>query len=309
MNTKKLYCVNCNKSGHNFKECSEPIFSYGIICMKIDDTIMDLHCMIEDYLINKVIDIEKYNLLNLSNLNKIDTYKDKIKFLLIQRKHSFSYVDFIRGKYNEKDLNDISNSLNLMSLEEITKIMDTNFDILWDDLWKKTSKHKAYQKEYELSKNKFNYIKTNYKIINLINFDKLYETPEWGFPKGRRDKNETNINCAIREFKEETGIDDEKYTLLYRLSTVEESVYDAKNTLYKLVYYLAISHDEYTLKINNEYQQYEIGDMKWLTFEEVLPKIRDYYKEKITLLYKVYFLMINIIENIKNEKSNIIMNV
>jgi len=309
MNPKKLYCVNCNKSGHSFKECCEPIFSYGIICMKINDTSIISHHIIEDYLINKVIDIEKYNLLNLSNLNKIDKYKDKIKFLLIQRKHSFSYVDFIRGKYDEKDLTNITNVLNLMSSDEITKIIDNNFDILWDDLWKKTAKHKAYQKEYELSKSKFNYIKINYKIMSLINFDKLYETPEWGFPKGRRDKNETNLNCAIREFKEETGIDNDKFILLNRLNSVEESVYDTKNTLYKLVYYLGISDKEHELKINNEYQQYEIGDMKWLTFEEVIPKIRDYYKEKITMLYKVYFLMINIIENIKNEKSNIIMNI
>jgi len=309
MNSKKLYCVNCNKPGHNFKECSEPVFSYGIICMKIDDTNINSYHMIEDYLINKVIDIEKYNLLNLSNLNKIDNYKDKIKFLLIQRKHSFSYVEFIRGKYDEKDLSEISNLLNLMTSDEITKIIDNNFDKLWDDLWKKTAKHKAYQKEYEISKNKFNYIRINYKIMNLINFDKLYETPEWGFPKGRREKNETNLNCAMREFKEETGVDSDKYILLNRLNTVEESVYDTKNTLYKLVYYLGISDKEYELKISNEYQQYEIGDMKWLTFEQVLPKIRDYYKEKITMLYKVYFLMINIIENIKNEKSNIIMNV
>ena len=38
--SKKLYCVNCGKIGHNLKECLEPIYSYGIICIKIDKDII-----------------------------------------------------------------------------------------------------------------------------------------------------------------------------------------------------------------------------------------------------------------------------
>jgi 8-oxo-dGTP pyrophosphatase MutT (NUDIX family) len=32
-----------------------------------------------------------------------------------------------------------------------------------------------------------------------------WEEPEWGFPKGRRDTQESDWVCALREFKEETG--------------------------------------------------------------------------------------------------------
>jgi hypothetical protein len=77
---------------------------------------------------------------------KIDKYKDKIKFLLIQRKHSFSYVEFIRGKYDENDLIEVNKLLNLMTKDEIEKILTNDFTTLWTDLWKKTSKHKAYQR-------------------------------------------------------------------------------------------------------------------------------------------------------------------
>jgi 8-oxo-dGTP pyrophosphatase MutT (NUDIX family) len=35
--------------------------------------------------------------------------------------------------------------------------------------------------------------------------------PEWGFPKGRRNYNEKDIDCALREFSEETGYS--KYSL------------------------------------------------------------------------------------------------
>jgi 8-oxo-dGTP pyrophosphatase MutT (NUDIX family) len=304
MSAKKLYCVNCAKNTHNVKDCSEPVFSYGIICIKLDDKINILSSTIEKFLVNKLIDIEEYNFSNLNNLSKIDKYKDKIHFLFIQRKHSFSYVEFIRGKYDENNIFELTNLLNLMTKDEIEKILTNDFTTLWTDLWKKTSKHKAYQKEFLYSMEKFNKLDKK-ELGKQINFTQLYDTPEWGFPKGRRDKNEKNLECAIREFEEETGINQSKYTLLNRLHTVDESVLGTNNTLYKLVYYLGIINEKTDLKLDNQYQKYEVGDMKWLTFEETINTVRPYFKEKITMIYKIYFLFINIIENIHLQKQDI----
>jgi ADP-ribose pyrophosphatase YjhB (NUDIX family) len=257
--------------------------------------------MLEHFLVNKVIDYEEYNFSNLKNLSKIDIYKNKIKFLLVQRKHSFSYVDFIRGKYNENNIDDIKNLLNLMCKKEIFNILNNNFEFLWDNLWEKTSKNKCYQKEFEESNKKFEKIK-KFKLIELIDFNNLYETPEWGFPKGRKDKHEKNLDCAIREFKEETGIDYDKYIIFNRLNTVEEIVTCDENKIYKLIYYLSIITENIKLESTN---QFEIGDLQWLSFDEILIKIRPYFKEKINIIYQIYFLFINLIENIKinvNEK-------
>ena len=52
MNSKKPYCTNCCKCGHNLKECVEPIISYGIICMKITDDLIYSPISIENFLIN-----------------------------------------------------------------------------------------------------------------------------------------------------------------------------------------------------------------------------------------------------------------
>ena len=303
MNIKKTYCVNCNKHGHNLKECIEPIYSYGIICMKIDDDIIQSPILIENFLINKIIDIDKYNLLNLSNLSKIDFYKDKIKFLLIQRKHSYSYVEFIRGRYDKTDFDSFQNLLILMTPNEIEKINNNEFEILWNDLWQKTSNHKYFQKEFETSQKKFKYIKQNYNISDFLNLKILYDTPEWGFPKGRRDKNEKNLDCAIREFKEETGLDSENYLILNRLNPIEETTIGLENSVFKLVYYIGLSFNENKLEMISEHQNYEIGDIKWLTYEEIIPKIRDYYDNKIKIIHKIFFMMINLIENIYHEKE------
>ena len=65
MNTKKIYCINCNKIGHNVKECSDPIYSYGIICMKITSDVLPSPFMIEDYLINKITENQLFSFANL----------------------------------------------------------------------------------------------------------------------------------------------------------------------------------------------------------------------------------------------------
>ena len=78
MACKKTYCINCGKNGHLVKDCSEPVFSYGIICMKLDNKLNISPQIIEKFLVNKIVDIEEYNFTNLTNLSKIDYYKDKI---------------------------------------------------------------------------------------------------------------------------------------------------------------------------------------------------------------------------------------
>ena len=40
-------------------------------------------------------------------------------------------------------------------------------------------------------------------------------TPEWGFPKGRRNYQETDITCAYREFNEETGFYERRFRYDY----------------------------------------------------------------------------------------------
>ena len=253
------YCTNCGKLGHNNKTCIEPITSCGIICINIKKISTQ---KFENFLYNKFIDIQDYNYKNLNSLNKIYKYKNDIKFLLIQRKHSLCYIEFIRGRYNEKKINNIKYLFSLMSKNEVTNIKNNEFQILWDNLWKKTAYNKNFIKELNNSKIKFNYCKKNNLFDNLIT---IYETPEWGFPKGRRNKYEKNLDCAIREFEEETNY--KNYILYNRINYVEEIFKGTNNIDYKHVYYMAGSDDDMIENINDTY---EIGNIGWYTYEETL---------------------------------------
>ena len=74
----KIYCGNCGKKGHMYKQCKEPVTSLGIIM-----------------------------------------YNNKKQYLIVCRRHSIGFVDFIRGKYDLDDLFFIQKLFDDMTNEEI----------------------------------------------------------------------------------------------------------------------------------------------------------------------------------------------
>ena len=294
------YCINCGKNGHNNKECSEPIISCGIICFMIDNIPIK---NIERYLFNKYIEIEEYNYKNLNYIDKIDLNNNNIKFLLIQRRHSFSFVDFMRGKYDKKNIEKLKKIFSLMSKDEVLDIKLNTFEYLWEKLWLK--KINTHQKEFIISKNKFNYLKNN-NIIDDFNTD--YDYPEWGFPKGRRNRYENNIQCANREFIEESSLN--KYTLFHRLNHIEETFIGSNNVSYKNIYYIAGTDENQINKIENMiYDTFEIGKIGWFSLNEILKLLRPYDLSKIDLINQLnYFLMIIKEKIISKERTYIKIN-
>jgi ADP-ribose pyrophosphatase YjhB (NUDIX family) len=304
MNSQKIQCLNCGKSGHQFKSCDEPVISYGVICFNLDSTLNLSNKSIENYFYNKYIDIEEYNYSNLNNLKLIPLFYDKIKILMIRRKSSMNYIEFLRGKYDPSDINNLKNIFSLMTKEENLKILNSSFEYLWNELWKDTAKSKIYQKEFNLSKLKFEELKEN-NFYNLLSENNLssFEEAEWGFPKGRRNSNEKNIMCATREFNEETSLGFDHLHILERLSCAEEEYIGTNGIKYKHIYYLASSDKELDLTINNDYQIYEIGDMAWFTIPEALEKIRPYNDKKISMIKQIYFFLINLYIDIEKSKK------
>ncbi len=288
--------MNCGKTGHFTKACIEPITSCGIICFKIDNISLT---KIDKFLFNKYIDIEDYNYSNLNYYNKINFHRNDIKFLMIQRKHSFSYIEFLRGKYNETDETKLQSMFELMSKNEVADIKNNDFDYLWNKLWNKTAQSKSFIKECNISKNKFNNLKNNNLLNNL---ESKYENPEWGFPKGRRNKFENNSDCANREFIEETCLTN--YTLFDRIKLMEETFTGTDLINYKHIYYIAGS-EEKDLAFSSD--NYEIGNIGWFTIDEILYLLRPYNKGKINIINQIYFFLSIMSDKIKSnniDKTN-----
>ena len=54
----------------------------------------------------------------------------------------------------------------------------------------------------------------------LESCDAAQHTPEWGFPKGRRTPYETDLQCAVREFQEETGLHPYEFSILQNANCI-----------------------------------------------------------------------------------------
>ena len=65
-----------------------------------------------------------------------------------------------------------------------------------------------------------------------------------GVSKGRRNLYETDIDCAKREFEEETGLKPFQYNLV-SIKSFNESFFGSNNIRYKHVYYLGELLDEH----------------------------------------------------------------
>jgi 8-oxo-dGTP pyrophosphatase MutT (NUDIX family) len=211
-----IFCNNCGKYGHMSYQCNTPITSIGIIAFR-----------------------------NRPSRNLFHTPKPTREYLLIRRKDTLGYIDFIRGKYSVYNKQYILNMFKQMTNEERQRILkyakeentqDYGFK-LWRQLWTNdilsitpfTHYSSSYNKndtnkyfkstEEKISKEKFTTLANGrgmgkgrhpFHLQTLVDECKQFpewewDEPEWGFPKGRRDTEESDWVCALREFKEETG--------------------------------------------------------------------------------------------------------
>lgn len=312
----RVYCVNCGKSGHLYKKCNEPITSYGIILISLD---INIH--IREKFIECVKNVETDNFYSGKNGITVDDFtdielfshlKDKINFLMIQRKSTLGFIEFIRGRYEVDNIDGISYLFRQMTSDEINKIKTDTFDALWNELWGKNKNKQFFKNEYSISSKKFNKLK--YSIGDWLNLDYYVEKikptwdyAEWGFPKGRRNYSETDFECSIREFIEETGLSKNEFLVFDNVPPIVELFLGTNGTPYRHIYYVGIIHENRTLRIdtNNTLQCQEIGDIKFMNYKDCINIIRPYHMEKKKIITDIYMSTINsLITTVKTNKTS-----
>ena len=186
-----------------------------------------------------------------------------------------------------------------MIQDEINLIKNSNFDELWFGLW---GENNSRESEYKISVEKFNSLKDGGEgLLNLDfyvnNIRPQWKSPEWGFPKGRRNYQETDLMCANREFQEESGILQKDYEINKNINPVEEVFIGTNGIQYKHVYYIAFSKsdEEIFINPNNTIQTEEIGDIGWFSYYESVELIRPYHTKRIKILSNIYLYIMNLL--------------
>jgi len=252
------FCNNCGKNGHAFHHCKHPITSIGIIAFR--------------------------------------RIENDIQYLMIRRKDTLGYVDFMRGKYPIYNKLYLQNIINEMTIDEKKRLLNTDFDTLWVSLWGENIGIQ-YRGEEKSSRDKFESLKlgimsggVEYTLESLINESKSsWQETEWGFPKGRRNYQEKDLSCALREFEEETGYQRSSIKIIQNLIPLEEIFTGSNYKSYKHKYY--ISQMDKLTKPLESFQETEVSDIKWVSYEEALTLIRNYNLEKIDVLIRVNTLL------------------
>lgn len=254
MNRTFNFCNNCGKNGHAFHTCKHPITSIGIIAFRM--------------------------------------FENKLQYLMIKRKHSLGFVEFMRGKYPVNNFEYLTNIFNEMSIYEREKIRSSTFAELWTYLWGEQigiqyrGEEKTSNDKYDALQIGIDHHNKKYNLETILNgSSSIWNDPEWGFPKGRRNYQEKDLNCALREFEEETGYLKTNVRLVQNIIPYEEIFTGSNMKSYKHKYFVCNINAD--INPTNQFQDTEVSDIKWMSYTECMDSIRPYNLEKIHILNKL----------------------
>lgn len=264
-------CRNCGLIGHLYKDCPHPIMSFGIICFRRGPS--------------------------------------GIEYLMIQRKDSLSFMEFIRGKYDMHDIAYISQLLSHMTMGERNLLVQSSFNDLWNHVWYQAFLPRHTQEYYE-ARNKFEMLVKGFTTAvgntatTFVNLDRLirstrseFSEPEWGFPKGRRRLREDDLDCAVREFCEETGFRKEDLRICTDIKEFSEVFYGTNAILYSHLYFCAEMVGDSSKAIvvdpTNINQAREVRQISWFTADQVMKRIRDHNRERKALFSSAHNIILS----------------
>lgn len=241
-----MYCNNCGTKGHLFRACKDPVLSCGLI-------LVDSH--------------------------QLPVTPSTARLLMIRRKDSMSFAEFMRGKYDPTNTEYVGRLIGNMTIAEQQMVAVTPFEEIWRSLWGDDHMNG----DFGPSQAKFAQLD---RPTLVANNPSVYEEPEWGFPKGRRIRGESDVDCAIREFGEETNIPRDAYIVLKNIR-LEETFEGLNGIVYRHTYFVALLQHPEQLNLTQRFtpmQRREISGIAWKSFDECTDLVRPHHVQREAMI-------------------------
>ena len=239
-------------------------------------------CLYHDKINIKKLHFHYINNINLNIDNGLfNSIDDDLKILMINRKVSLNFIEFLRGKYSISNKFYIAEMISMMTKKEFEMLKKMEFSKLWMYVWGDVK----YKNVYTKSLKRYNLIKDY--IMGLP--EPVYDEPEWEFPKGRSEYRETSYECANREFCEETGLTSDYYEIIDIKPILNEYVATNKIKYINKYYFseLIVKPPEFTIDPLIKEQYNEIGKIQLCSLRECKELFREYQKGKIVILNNI----------------------
>jgi 8-oxo-dGTP pyrophosphatase MutT (NUDIX family) len=122
--------------------------------------------------------------------------------LLGHRRETVELANFVRGLYEPRELYAI---LSLMSVDERRRVLEHDFNTLWNDYWPLNASMFHRSKARSVAEAAYGLVKPYLRRMLELTRSSLQDT-EWLFPRGRAKRRSRGEVIAIEEFEEETRL-------------------------------------------------------------------------------------------------------
>lgn len=267
-------CVKCGDSNHTNKSCKGPVTSFGIIVFT-DNVDAFPNGRIYPKFKNMCAQHKFYN-----DKTDIDTNNKKRRFILVERKDTIEYLSLIQGNYPDREPAK-SLKINEYVLKLTCKERQNLVFASWHELWKTAGSERR-----DSQKAKVKFFLNDWKHIESLSVCR-YGEADYIMPKGRLQCGETQLECAIREFSEETGYKKNCLDFSETKNFVKtENFIGSDGKSYRNVFFLAKIKENSLIDKSLEtvpQQKKEVQNVGWFTLNESLTLLRDQQKKDILL--------------------------
>lgn len=179
---------------------------------------------------------------------------------MVQRKHSVEFLLILRSVYRYSILHEIVKHITKEESDHLRNCVDRKYyKKLYSDMGFTNLTDDILISFYERLPSLINY------LDQIVSYGRL----TWNFPKGKPERGEQFINCAMREFEEELGFKLPSGAVPSNVMFKEYLETYEKNISIHNFYFLMTCEDEFELpKVEDENN--EVLDSRWISIEESL---------------------------------------